>query len=716
MRFKILALALASHLILSPLISQDMDEKKSIDIDLKKPQYADGVWSTSSGGVISNEDMRVQAKNIYYTLKKNPKIQTLYAEGNVLLTWQGHSFTAEKIEYDFLRKEGKLTNARGAVPPWYVTAHTIQLKNKQTIGVKNANLTTCAHVNSEWSISSRNMEILKNGQIVARNVWVHFFSLPLFWMPSCSLNTHTLSDVPIRYSLRLGGTQIMQASMRYRFWASLQQELALRIDWRLKKGLGAALESQHESSDGLEHFKTNNYIAKDNSTTDERHQLRHRIEGYYQRSFSDGKTLLMASYDHLSDKDMPQDYNEGQFNLKTEEKTQVALRRQDENFLTNFYSRLRINSFETIKQELPTVMWSSKPWNLANTGILSYTSLKASYLYFVFSKESKRLSRLQNTPLEDFDSLRGVFKQRFTRSFHLFPLHFTPELGLTGLYYNKTQRDHSSFAANAYAGYLLNMHLYANGESWRHQLTPFVSQYTFSKPSTNINDHPVFDMDDFLNEFHILSFGIQNHIYNLSYQNFRRILFAEISANAFINTPTVSQKIPKVFTHIVWDPTENIRSKLSMSYHTQRKYLDFLNLSLENTLSKKLAYALEFRHRKRTHWRKVDHSLFLLESLKTEEELLQTHLSDRHDTLLARAFCNLTPNCSLQGESRWSFRRKETPKAFHEYALSLISKFQCNWMLKISYEKTIADRHRYAFSLDLIDGKPTSYAKKVKMR
>ena len=43
----------------------------SLTVDLRNPNFTDGMLVTTEGGVIKNNDLRIQAKNIQYTKKKS---------------------------------------------------------------------------------------------------------------------------------------------------------------------------------------------------------------------------------------------------------------------------------------------------------------------------------------------------------------------------------------------------------------------------------------------------------------------------------------------------------------------------------------------------------------------------------------------------------------------------------------------------------------------
>ena len=76
--------------------------------------------------------------------------------------------------------------------------------------------------------------------------------------------------------------------------------------------------------------------------------------------------------------------------------------------------------------------------------------------------------------------------------------------------------------------------------------------------------------------------------------------------------------------------------------------LDHYNVRTEWTYSPNFALAVEYRHRSPYDWRKADHTNFILDSYRSIQELRDSQLSDRRDTLLLHMFYRFHPSWALE--------------------------------------------------------------------
>src|SRR5271169_2455128 len=78
------------------------------NINLKDPVFTNGTISTDQGGIISNSELRIQARHIEYTnrVENGTAIKKIIAEGDLLLEYNGRIFIGKKLEYDLITKTG----------------------------------------------------------------------------------------------------------------------------------------------------------------------------------------------------------------------------------------------------------------------------------------------------------------------------------------------------------------------------------------------------------------------------------------------------------------------------------------------------------------------------------------------------------------------------------------------------------------------------------
>ena len=113
-------------------------------VNLKDPEYQNGVISTHAGGVISSPELRVQARHIVYTnrMEKGETIHRVVAEGNLMLDSGGHTYVGRRLEYDFVTKTGVVYDGVTAIDLWFLGGEKIRLNSDRSFYLYNAFVTT----------------------------------------------------------------------------------------------------------------------------------------------------------------------------------------------------------------------------------------------------------------------------------------------------------------------------------------------------------------------------------------------------------------------------------------------------------------------------------------------------------------------------------------------------------------------------------------------
>jgi hypothetical protein len=113
--------------------------------------------------------------------------------------------------------------------------------------------------------------------------------------------------------------------------------------------------------------------------------------------------------------------------------------------------------------------------------------------------------------------------------------------------------------------------------------------------------------------------------------------------------------------------------------------LDHYNVRTEWTYSPNFALAVEYRHRSSYDWRKADHTNFILDSFRTIQELRDSQLSDRRDTLLLHMFYRFHPSWAFEFKSRSGWNRILEP-SYNEFEIDLLGTLRSAWNFKLSYQ------------------------------
>jgi len=653
---------------------------KGVHIDLRNPNYCDGVLTTENGGVITAPNMRIQAMHVEYTKKTldDVPVYSVVAEGDLMVEYEEYVFVGDRLEYDFQNRCGIISNGRTMAEPWFFGGQTIFLLADGSYTINNGYATTSPSVLPDWLISTGTATLNQNNDLCCKNVKFCFRGTPLFWLPSLSTNLDSIFDSPIRYSVRWGSRQGHRFGMIYELFSYERWKTFLRLDYRLKRGLGGGIETSYCSFDHNTWFKTVSYCARDSSIIHPGQRFRYIFQGLGESHLMDDKVSIYLSYYKISDIDMPTDYYDRGINLQTAGPTELLIRRQEYNWIANLNTRVRINNFQTVKQELPTFETSARPFNLGATGIVNDTYFKASYLDFVYGN-----NQLYD---HDYSSSRIEFAPLFYRNFAMGYLNATPEAGAVTIAYSNSPGSGAKYLALGKFGLTLNSNFFRIYNSFKHVITPYVHYDYFTMPTVSPHDHYIFDIEDGWFRLDMMRLGVTQSLYrrNSNY-TITRPLYVDVWANAFFDTHTFAQAIPKAYADVTFNSFSFLQHKVQTCWNFNQNLLDYFNIRTEWTVNADIAIAAEYRHRSPYDWRKADHTNFILDSYRSVARLRHSLLSDRRDTLLLHIFLRFHPCWAFQFESRSGWNRMTEP-SYNEFEIDLLGTLPSAWNFKLSYQ------------------------------
>lgn len=653
---------------------------QGITAHLREPNYSDGVLVTEKGGVITGPDLRIQAQKIIYTRKvvDDAPIFIIEAEGDLVLEFGEYIFVGRRLEYDFQSKSGVLYDARTMVEPWYFGGDRIYLRPDGSYTLHNAFISTSENYQTEWQITSNEVKLTPNHDIHAKNIQFRVFKIPILWIPSFKANLDSIFDAPIRYNFRWGGRQGPRVGLLYEFFTWGRWKTFLRFDYRLKRGPGLGFETHYKSENHKTTFETINYLARDSSINHRKEKYRFRFQGMFTDLLLEDRVSVKLTYDKLSDNDMATDYRDSGIDLDTAGRTQLLVRHQENEWIANLLTRLRVNSFQTIKQELPTFENSWRPINIGNTGIISDNQIKAAYIDFAYGNNLIHV--------HDYNSTRLELTSNFYRPIRMGALTFTPSAGVESILYGNSPKDNAKYLVLGQFGWELNTHIYRHYQDVKHVLVPYMRYDYYTYPTVSPNHHYIFDIQDGWYRLNMLRFGLIQNIYYKKCDNcITRYFYADLFANAFFDTKTIPLPIPKVYLNLVYNSFSTLRHTISTAWDFEQNQLDHYNFRTEWTISSNIALAAEYRHRDAYDWRKVDHTNFILDSFRSISQLRHSALSDRRDTLLLHFFCRFHPTWALEFQSRHGWNRMFEPK-YTEFEADLLATLRSSWNVKLSYQ------------------------------
>jgi len=341
--------------------------EENVVVDLRDPRYEDGVLSTDQGGVLTAPNFRVQAEHLIYTrnLEGDPPVFTIQCEGNLLIDYKQWVLVGDYLYYDFITHTGFLINGRTASPPWYVGGDEILLLNSGDLIAVNGYLTTSEGGVADVVVRSPRITLTPNGIVTANNLNFWVKKLPVFWFPKMKLDLENRGRSPFAVKFGWGGFMGSHLSLLYRFlsWGDLKG--IARIDGFFGHGLGGGIETRYNPKCKPTEFYTRSYYAHDISIDDPKKRDRYRLQGTFYDCIQG--VSVNGMYDYVSDAEMASDFQIQDFDLPTAERTQLELRRQENSWIANLFTRVRLNDFQSVNQELPAFAFHLHPFEIPCT-------------------------------------------------------------------------------------------------------------------------------------------------------------------------------------------------------------------------------------------------------------------------------------------------------------------------------------------------------------
>lgn len=670
---------------------------EEIKVDLRNPVFRNGVLYTTQGGVIKNDDLRIQAQNIQYfhRMEEGKMVQRIEADGDLMVQYKGKVFIGSELDFDLTKKTGMIYDAKTFASMWYVGGSEIQLNPDGSYKAYDAFVTTCENKISSWDLRAQNISVMKDRLLVAERVRFRLFDRVAFWLPSFKLNLKKFKEQPI-FRYYLNWNKGPKAGVRYQFYSSETAAAYGRLEYRWKKGWGGALETEYFPDDKLTSLVTRSYAGTDRLFNAVDSEFRYRLQGALQSSTRNEKTHTTITWDKYSDVRMPGDFKTDEFEINTAMKTIFYVHHRDNDLITSLKVRPRVNSFESIKQDLPAIYLTTRPIELRQTGIISSNFLKASYVDFDYSDQL-------TSSLPDYQSPRFELYEKLIRPCHFNLLTLTPHLAGRAILYG-TSPTHTPKAMGLLDyGVKANLHGQRQFGEYKHIIEPYLRYKALTRPTVSPSEHYIFSIQDGYQKLQEIAVGARNLLFSAT--NKEASFTSDLYANAFFADTAIPQVIPRAYLSLYWQ-YPSLYVSWENCYNFRNHVVDFSNARVLWTVNENIAMSLEGRYRSKFDWRKADHESFILDVSKHQSELLDSPLSDRRITLLSNVFIRLTPFWELQWESHHGFYRlyknhlKEQP--YNEFKIHLYTWLSSSWKVGLHYGYTFHNHFDWTVSLKLV--------------
>ena len=632
-----------------------------LDIQLQDAVYGDGTIKTDKGGIVKAKDFFLQARVIEYTRTGEGEslVHKISAQGDVFLTYKGRSYKGDRAELDL---------ATGALTVWNGVAHTglyfiggshIVISGDGSGTLSDPYITTSENERNDWGLTAKTAAISKDSDLKIDNATLYFAKMPFFWLPYFSTNLAHSDGDPFRYRVRWGGSERLRFGLSYLLRTGPLKHRAL-LDYSIKNGLGAGVRSLYRSTESAARFDALNYVAQGKERTWD--SARYRFEGCYRDQFLSPDIKLVAMYDKLSDRRMKQDFADHAVSDVRAGLTQATFSHGEPNWKASLNGRVRINNFQTVKQELPLLEFNQRPLPLGSSRYILRNTFSAGYLNYVYARHTPHV--------RNFASSRTQIAQSLYATFRPSPIALTPTIGYRLIQYSNSPQHDSKLQAIGDVGIGAKSRFVHTGSLGQQILEPYVQERSLTKPPVRANKTFIFDIEDGWAQINQVRAGARHNWYLPSTSaGFTPKLLSDLFVRQFFATKHISNKLYGVGLVSTLDATAKASYKLDTEWDTRHNRWDHFNVAMRQTLSRTLALVLEWRQRSPYAWRKLDLENFIVEAARSPQDLRHSEMSDQRKTALATLCWSPTRTLDIDFTSYYGFRRV-FPKRYMNYEIN----------------------------------------------
>lgn len=593
--------------------------KIPLDISLKNPTYKKGLISTDEGGIVRGPDFYIQAQHITYLNQQGEQI--LKAHGNLLFDHKGKLYRADSVTVDFQHRTIEAINGVSHWGDWFLLGEKISLTFDGEGSFTNATLTTSNNEKDDWSIRAKEVEIKRGEYIKAHPVVFHFDKLPILYLPSLSASLKKdESDMHISYRVRYS-SQGLILGVQSLFYRSENWLHRAHVDYSFRYGLGFGVYSSFKSDDDITKFNCLNFVAQSKEGITHVESTRYRLLGGFTSYNEQNNIKIKGMYDKLSDKGMQRNFLDHHTKHVRAGLTKLTLSKEETDYLARLNTVVRLNTFQTIKQELPLFSINQHTFELGNSGAYVDQRFSAGYLRYVYA---------MNTPhATNFGSSRTELDQRLYRPLSFSVFQCTPWVGWRAVQYSSSPRNGSTLQAIGEGGLRFNTHLVGTTPSTTQLLEPYVDMKATTSALKRADRVYIFDIQDSFERVCFAKPGFQHTAFFLpNTHGFQQSLYSELYALFFFNTPHLQSSKPRIRWNETWNATEKMAWKTALEYDVRRRSWSYGSILMKYTLTKNLATHAELRAQDKWYFRKMDTMNYDVEAFHSPKRLLSTELSD----------------------------------------------------------------------------------------
>jgi len=494
---------------LHPASAFAVPDKEPVEVRADQVEYFDGLRKVVATGnveaVYHETKLTCDRATIYMDTKD------AYLEGKVRLVQMGGLLKGEEMVYNFETRKGTVLAAEGEAGPWHTRGDRADKIAADTYVHHRGYLTSCDFEEPHTRLQAREVRVFMDDKVVLKNAVMYVGAVPLFYVPSY---THILDDKRPRVSFLPGKSKdwglFLLTSWKIYWTENLQGHY--HEDYRERQGFASGFDIKYRLPVGGEGILRDYYTDekdihrkhgwsklvhpdKGGPNTERqryRFQLRHLWE-------IDKSNKAILEYNRTRDPALIRDF----FLRESEESgasppSYFQFLRTSPWYGLSFLVNKRVNRFETVTQQLPSVTLDLRPIELpwlphfeSSLHRLSSWFYQSSYKY-----EHSNVADVKDgeqASLVSFDSTHEIFyPMRLLRR-----LNFRPFFKFQQTSFSRGSTDLSSqFRQAAAAGFDLTSKIFRvfspetnflglNIHRLRHVITPSLTYAYQAQPTIN---------------------------------------------------------------------------------------------------------------------------------------------------------------------------------------------------------------------------------------
>ena len=422
------------------------------------------------------------------------RIESAYLRGNIVMTEGKRTIRADEIYYDFLKKQAVVVNAsmrmfdekRGL--PIYLSAQRLRQVGESLFQAEKVTLTSSEFYLPQVSANASRMVVMKDETVQQRaeamerakrsqqagaageqkedeaskyvgtmyNVNMKYYDHTLFSWPKIR-SRFVRPDIPLS-RIAFGNDSRYGTSVETRWYlfrllglkepAGMDAQLA--ADYFSKRGVGGGVEAEYEFDNSFGNMI--GYVMNDRGTDDlGRTASRRNLDsgqgirgrfGFRHRQYLPDDWQATVEVGYISDRNFLEWMYRDEFYTDKGQETLIHLKQQRDNWALTILGKVRINDFETMTEEMPTIEYHRTGQSFWDHQLTWYSDSRISRLRDRYDEDIK------GPPSEKFYTF-GSTRNEVDWPFMLGTVKFSPFVAGTYAYEDQNGYDLALNGANA---------------------------------------------------------------------------------------------------------------------------------------------------------------------------------------------------------------------------------------------------------------------------